>query len=265
MVEFPLGANDIETLEHRDKMQILRSSLSALIERVSETDQQNPPQIYLFGSLGRRIAISQTKNWEGYCQSIQENPKLAPRKGERKIWDADIAVPDQSIPWAELARISRDISKSNIIMEVDPHFIDVNSGNRTFMHRGTLISTNYFKFELQTFDFFINKDQPPIQIPDMWSQLLFYLTSTRLRPRDITEIEMLAEGMVKSGDIKDKTRINRALKIAKNKKKIFSIKNIARWPYWVAVPYSTRVKIAKLRHNEKAYIRNCDKIEPVYV
>ena len=264
MVEFPLSPNGAETLGFRDRMWILKNNLSSLVERVSEIDPLNPPQIYLFGSLGRRIAISQAENWEGYCQSIIENPRLAPRKSVRNIWDADIAVPNQSMPWLELAKISRDISKNNTIMEIDPHFIDLDSGNRTFMRKGELITTNNFKFDLQTFDFSINTDLPPIQVPDMWSQLLFYLTSKRLRPRDVTEIGMLAEGIVKSDGSDNKSKLNEALKIAMNNKKLFSLKSVAKWPYWIAVPYPTRVKIAKLRHNQKADIRGYDKPEPVY-
>jgi len=264
MVEFLSNLGSDETLGFSNKMQVLRGSLLTLVEHVSETDVQNPPQIYLFGSLGRRIAISQAENWDEYCQSILENFRLAPRKSVRNIWDADIAVPNQSMLWSKLAEISKDISKGNAIMEVDPHFIDLDSGNRTFMHNGKLISTNNFKFELQTFDFSINNGLAPIQIPDMWSQLLFYLTSKKIRPRDMSEIEMLVEGIIRSDDAKDKSRINEALKIAKNNRKLFSLKNIAKWPYWIAVPYSTRVKIAKLRHNQKADIRGYEKPEPDY-
>ena len=243
-----------------DKMSVLKDSLASLIERVSETNPENPPEIYLFGSLGRRIAISNTRTWEEYNGLITTNSRLTPRKSLRNLWDADIAMPNKSIPWLTLTSISRRISKSNDVVEIDPHFIDLDAGSGN-----THISTNYFKFELKTFDFIVDKNLPPLKIPDMWSQLLFYLTSKQLRPRDISEIEMLAEGMVRSGDIKDRYRANEAAKIAKRNKKLLSFKNMVRWPYWIAVPYPTRVKIAKqLRHNQNADIRGYEKPEPVY-
>ena len=127
-----------------------------------------------------------------------------------------------------------------------------------------LISTNNFKFDLKTFDFVVNENLPPVKVPDMWSQLLLYLTSKQLRPRDMSEIEMLAEGMIRSGDVKDKSRTSEAIKIAKVNKKLLSLKSIAKWPYWVAVPYPLRVKIARLRHVKNADIRGYERLEPVY-
>lgn len=249
----------------KDKLLVLRNSLASLVEDISNTNPENPPEIYLFGSLGRRIAISNARTWDGYEDSITKNSRLAPRKSLRNLWDADIAVPNESAPWPTLANISRKISKGNDVVEIDPHFIDVDTGNRTFMHGDTLISTNYFKFELKTFDFVVDKNLSPIKVPDMWSQLLFYLTSKQLRPRDMTEIKMLTEGIIRSGDIKDKSRSEEAINIARNNKKLISLKNMVRWPYWIAVPYPLRVKIAKqLRHNQNADIRGYERPEPVY-
>jgi len=254
-----------EQTTFENKLFELESSFTSLIENVSNINPQKPPEIYLFGSLGRRIAISDAKTWKEYESSIKANPRLVPRKSVRNLWDADIAIPtEESVPWATLAGISKKISEKNQIVEIDPHFIDLDTGNRTFMHGNTVISTNYFKFELQTFDFVINKNLAPIKVPDTWSQLLFYLTSKQIRPRDVSEIEMLIEGIIRNGDIYDKSRVKEAINIAKGNKKLLSLKNIVRWPYWIAVPYPLRVKIAKFRHHQKDDIRNYDKPEPVY-
>lgn len=118
-----------EQISFKDKLSVLRGSLATLIEGVSETNPENPPEIYLFGSLGRRIAISNAKSWEEYDSSITGNPRLAPRKSLRNLWDADIAVPNGSTPWPTLANISRKISKGNDVVEIDPHFIDIDTGN----------------------------------------------------------------------------------------------------------------------------------------
>lgn len=254
--------NKSESFENR--LEGLRDSLVSLVTEVSASNPGVTPQIYIFGSFGHRIAISEARDWNNYHQSIVKNPGLSPRKSLRNLWDVDIAVPTESIPWPTLASISRKISKDNSQVEIDPHYIDIDTGSRIFKHGNTLISCNNFMFEIRTFDFTIQNGLPPVKIPDMWSQLLFYLSSKRIRPRDIPEIAMLVDGILKKDGFSEKRRIAEAMRIAKSNKKLFSLKTIARWPYWIAIPYPVRVKVAKLRHVQNADIKGYDKPNPVY-
>lgn len=246
------------------RLEGLRTSLTSLVTQISKINHDNLASVYLFGSLGRRIAISEAQTWNDYKQSITENWKLMPRMSLRNMWDADIAVQAELVPWSKLASISKEVSLANKQVEIDPHFIDLDTGRRTFKHGDTLISSSNFRFEIRTFDFSVQNDLPPIKIPDVWSQLLFYLSSKRIRPRDIPEITMLAKEIFEQRTSPDKSRISEAIMMAKNNKYLFSLKNIARWPYWIAVPYPLRVKVAKLRHVRNADIPGYDKPEPVF-
>ena len=247
-----------------DELEIVEKSLTRLVDDVTKTHPESPPAIYVFGSLGRRLAISQAERWPEYAQATLENPRLAPRKSLRDQYDADIAVPINSVPWPVLTSISRKISKEAKRVEIDPHFIDINTGDNTLRHQDSTISSNNFVFKIKTIDFSVAPGLPPLKIPDMWSQMLFYLSSKRVRPRDMPEIEMLAEGLIKSGELSNKPRVKEALEIARKNKRLLSLKNIARWPYWIAVPYPLRVKIAHLRHVPNADIRGYDNPEPVF-
>lgn len=255
-------SHELESLDRR--LGIIKNSLVSLVTEVSASNLDITPQFYIFGSFGRRVAISGAKDWNDYRQSVIGNPRLFPRKSSRNLWDVDIAVPTESVPWPILASVSRKISRGNSQVEIDPHYIDIDAKSMAFSHGNTLISSNNFKFEIRTFDFTINDGLAPIKIPDMWSQLLFYLSSKRIRPRDIPEIAMLADGLLREDGFSDKSRVAEAIRIAKNNKKLFSLKNIARWPYWVAVPYPLRVKVAKLRHVQNADIRGYDRPDPVH-
>lgn len=246
------------------RLSLLKKSLGMLAEETYKIDSINPPDIYLFGSLGRRIAISESENWPIYQQTISSNKQLSPRMSIKNNWDVDVAVPIGQIEWPVLANISKNVSQQNNFIEIDPHLIDIDTGNRTFSHSNTLISTNYFKFEMQTFDFSVNDNLPAIKVPDMWSQLLFYLTSKGIRPRDISEIQMLAKGIINSNGYKNKARVSEAKHLLSSNDKLFSLNNIVRWPYWIAVPYDLRVKIAKFRGRKISPSHNYDKTEPVY-
>jgi len=246
--------------QFNDRLPKLRDNLIEFIGNLNTSDP--PPEIMLFGSLGRRLAISGANNWNDYLSSIDKYPQLLPRENERANWDADVAIPGEQISWQFLTNTARRITLNGDPIEIDPHFINLDTGERKFEFKGKFRSSDNLGFVVTTTNFEVAPGAL-LEIPDIWSQMLFYLSSRVIRTKDLPEIIMLAREIRQRYDPSN-PRYKEMYTMLRRNKALLAPVSVLRIIYHLAVPYDVRVSLAIARGGRKASMPNYESPEPVW-
>lgn len=244
-----LSSIPVETRNNSTELSIdsIETSITFFLESLR---QSSDTDVYIFGSLGRRLAMSNTDEWQQYKDKVFGDLDLKPRISYNNKSDIDIAIKKDEIPWTNLTLFARNASLQDHLIIIDPHYIDVDNGGKFFKPKITNNAvSNEFTFDLNCNDFKIgnNRENFLIKVPDRWSQLLMYLTANRLRPKDIPELNLLIKSMKKNRDFEDLDKTHQAINTLTKNKKIISPKSLVKFSYNLVIPHTLQIMIYNLR------------------
>lgn len=227
------------------------------------------PAIYVFGSYGRRLSMTNCSNLKEYENIARNYPQMMPRKNLGGIYDIDLAVNKEDITWHDLANKAKEISASNTMVEIDPHQIVI-KGGYSFQPRVNSILPHPISIDLEATDIsFDDKRRSVIKRLSSWNQLHILLSSDKISPKNFPEISLLTKWLDTHNELNDRLKIDQTIEIISKNSQLFHPLKLAKYVYHTIIPYKLRLAIHNFRNNKtfsfKDYSPNYDSKDPVYL
>lgn len=222
--------------------------------RLEKEEVIKSDQLYILGSVGRRITIANSDTWDEYADSTKYKkvpyPRFCP---EIKKWDIDVA--SATIDWNSLREVSRSITMTSNNLEIDPHIIKPEILSFS-------LDTNKFKVEIG--------DEKCFLIISAWNHLQILLSSPKPpRPKDISEMRLLLNSLKDTGEINNKEQVEILYDILKSNKQALSVKGAVLFAYQLLIPQQIRQIIHNWRKDRtisiRPYPRNFESKEPINI
>lgn len=225
------GAESTENLS-------INEQLSEAMDKLS-----NLPRPIVYGSVGRRLAMSCAKTFEEYLR----DPRYPPRPNVNARIDIDFAVPMDAIPWSELQQFCQEIENRYPDIEMDPHYIEIvydENNNPYYVSRKTGRGLEETISPLNTVE--IRTNNGTIETFDVCGHIVYSLSRQDIRKKDLAEVGCLIRNVVEDPDSKGYDGIRKAVQTASRNRDLLRYFN-KRLPYRLVVPRSIRDKMSKMR------------------
>lgn len=209
----------------------ISASIGAFSVALSEACRA-PSEIYVLGSLGRRLAMSGAGSLQEYADRIRMQTELSPRRHEDGNYEVDVAVPRKTLDWNRLREICYEAThgSSNVVLE--PHVIDISDGvlypvcENVFQHIPFGVDVKRITTNSQN-SFFVL---------DGISAFIYELSWFYFRQKDMHELVFLARHLLRNGDLSNRQNQQRIGDVIKSNPLFRDPKTLLKMPYWYLMP-----------------------------